>query len=127
MRYACNAEGEPGQRRSHIGCKEIGTGDRLPKPFGSHIITPCTLDARNEARRFDFFSMLGFYHSRVKFFPFFFLVYFICSVIKYPGKSNVREERFILARSSRMQSIMEGKSRQREVKAAGCITFTIKN
>lgn len=71
--------------------------------------------------------MLGFYHSQVKFFPFFSLVYFICSVIKYPGKSNIREERFILARSSRMQSIMEGKSRQREVKAAGCITFTIKN
>lgn len=48
-------------------------------------------------------------------------------MIKYPGKSNVREERFILARSSRMQSIMEGKSRQREAKAAGYIIFTIKN
>lgn len=85
MRYACNAEGEPGQRRSHRGCKEIGTGDRLPKPFGSHIITPCTLDTRNEARRFDFFSMLGFYHSRVKFFPFFFLslFYMFCDKISW--------------------------------------------
>lgn len=46
---------------------------------------------------------------------------------KNPGKSNVREERFILACSSRMQSIMEGKSRQWEAKAAGYITFTIKN
>lgn len=35
--------------------KRIDTGDRLPKPFGSHIITPCTLDARNEAIRFIFF------------------------------------------------------------------------
>lgn len=81
MRYASNTEGEPGQGRQHGGCKEIDTGDRLPKPFRSHIITPCTLGARNEAIRFDFFHdrFLSFLSPIL---PFFLLVYFICSVIK---------------------------------------------
>lgn len=45
------------------------------------------------------------------------------SLIKYSHKSNLREKVFILAGSSRIQSILAGKSQQLELEVAGFIAI----
>lgn len=49
----------------------------------------------------------------------------LMAVIRYTDKSDFREKGLILACSSRVQFLMEGKSRQQGLKAVAHIAFTI--
>lgn len=54
------------------------------------------------------------------------LVSFLVAVKKYPDKSNLRENGFILAHSSWVQSTVTGMSMGQKLEAAGHITSTIR-